>query len=361
MKKEISIINATILDKIDDYLCIDENDCELVFKLKIFKNEVKVSRFSFPDSWSEDIFAEDFKKFNFQNCYELLNTYFNQYNEELSKEQISNKEEFVYMQIEFHTIPEAKYKFGLKSQAHIFRFFLFYEDNKCSEFRMIFNSKPIFRKVECFACSLKIELDNLTTDEEKLEINYLEKVIYGICQKINIEIPKNIDVSKFENLIINTPDIKDFIELLQLVTRNLFDDSAYKKDAKRLQTFHKKGKDEMEMHEKFRTILADYYLVENEVCIQDSTYYSDWKFDPEDIELGISNMIGTEFTFAYPPETYSHDLFPYIQTELAKNNLELMNSDTFGDGYLFFVTNKNEVERILELSQAIGIKIDKLV
>ena len=143
MKKENSIINAIILDKIDDYLCIDENDCELVFKLKNFKNEVKVSRFSFPNSWSENVFAEDFKRFNFKNCYELLDTYFNQYNEELSKEQISDKAEFVYMQIEFHTIPEVKYKSHLNSQAHIFRFFLFYEDNKPSSFRMIFNSKPI--------------------------------------------------------------------------------------------------------------------------------------------------------------------------------------------------------------------------
>jgi hypothetical protein len=144
------------------------------------------------------------------------------------------------------------------------------------------------------------------------------------------------------------------------VTRFIFDDSAYKKDAKRLQNFHKKGKDEMEMHEKFRNILADYYLVENEVCIQDSTYYSDWKFDPEDIEVGITNMLETEFTFYYPPETYSHELFPYIQTELEKQNLSLMNLDTFGDSYLFFIANKNEVERILELSQIIGIKIEKI-
>jgi hypothetical protein len=36
-----------------------------------------------------------------------------------------------------------------------------------------------------------------------------------------------------------------------------------------------------------------------------------------------------------------------------------MDCDTFADIYLFFVANKNEVERILELSQTIGIKIEK--
>ena len=361
MKKENSIINATILDKIDDYLCIDENDCELVFKLKNFKNEVKVSRFSFPNSWSEAIFADDFKRFNFQNCYELLDTYFNQYNEELSKEQISNKEEFVYMQIEFHTIPEAKYKFGLKSQAHIFRFFLFYEDNKCSEFRMIFNSKPLFRFVECFASSLKIELDNLSTDEEKLEINYLEKVIYGICQKINIEIPKEIDTSKFEDSLIKTPDLENFIEFLVLSTRNSYDLSAFKKDAKRLQKLFEKGYDEYKYAEKFRKILSEYFLVENEVVVYDSFFNSDWKFDPEDLIAIVETITGNQFTFDYPIETYSHELFPYVQKALAKQDLELMSVDCHGDNYFFFIANKNEVNRILELSQIIDLKVDNLL
>ncbi len=356
-----SIINVAILDKIDDYLCIDENDFELVFKLKDFKNEVKVSRFSFPDSWSEDLFAEDFKRFNFQNCYELLDTYFNQYNEELSKEQVSNKEEFVYIQIEFHTIPEAKYKSHLNSQAHNFRFFLFYEDNKPSRFRMIFNSKPLFRFVECFASSLKIELNNLTTEEEKLEINYLEKVIYGICQKINIEIPKEIDVSKFEDNIIKAPDLENFIEFLVLSTRNSYDLSAFKKDAKRLQKLFEKRYDEYKYAEKFRKILSEYYLVEDEVVVYDSFFNSDWKFDPEDLIFVVETITGNQFSFDYPEDTFSHELFPYVQTALAKQNLELMSVDCHGDNYFFFIANKNEVNRILELSQSIGLATEKLL
>lgn len=354
-----SIINVTILDKIDDYLIDQDNNFEL--KLKNFKNDIKVSRLSFPNSWPEEVFAEDFKRFGFKSCYHLLNSYFSQYDEEVSSKQMKDREEYGYIEIEFYTIPEFKYKSYLNSQLHTFRVFLNYKNDKAINFRIIYNSDQYFRLVENFATSKRINLDNLETEEQKIGISYLEKVIYGICQKKNIEIPEAINVSKFEDSSINTPDLYHFIELIKLVTRNVFDDSDYKKDAKKLQNFHKKGKDEIEMHEKFRNILAENYFVENEICVQDSSYYSDWKFDPEDIELGITSILETEFTFDYPEETFAHELFPYIQTELAKQNLELMNIDTFGDSYLFFIANKNEVNSILDLSQSIGIKFEKLV
>ena len=87
---------------------------------------------------------------------------------------------------------------------------------------------------------------------------------------------------------------------------------------------------------------------------------SDWKFDPEDAEYFISEMIGEDLNFEYPEETYSHDLFPYIQSALEKRNLELMTYDTHGDNYLFFVANKNDVNRILELSELTKIEINQL-
>ena len=37
-----------------------------------------------------------------------------------------------------------------------------------------------------------------------------------------------------------------------------------------------------------------------------------------------------------------------------------MSFDTQGDNYLFFVTNKKDVSRILDLAQIIDVKIDKL-
>ena len=87
---------------------------------------------------------------------------------------------------------------------------------------------------------------------------------------------------------------------------------------------------------------------------------SDWKFDPEDAEYFISEMIGQDLNFAYPEETYSHNLFPYIQSALEKLDLELMTYDTHGDNYLFFVANKSDVGRILALSELTKIEVNQL-
>jgi hypothetical protein len=335
MKQEKSILNAALLEQIENHLY--ENGA-INLKLKSFLEQITVYCFSFPSSFDDAHSKRQLKNAKLKSFYELMNVFYKNVGiDQADLETIQEGEEYCYLQIEYFTKPSPELKSMFRYEKHSF---MITQTSDPEIFKMAYH-KGMF--VDCI----------------KFIMN--SKHLDGICNKINLEIPSEIDVSKFENLVINTPEIKDFIELLQLVTRNLFDDSEYKKDAKRLQTFHKKGKDEMEMHEKFRNILAEYYLTENDVCVQDSTFFSDWKFDPEDIELGISNILATDFTFSYPPETYSHDLFPYLQTELAKQNLELMNSDTFGDDYLFFVANKNEVNRILELSQAIGIKIDKLI
>lgn len=354
-----SIINATVLDKIDDYL-VDNYETALKLKLKGFKNEITVTRFSFPTSWPVEVFAEDFKKFGFKSSYDLLNTYFVQYDEELSEEQMNDLWEYEYIEIEFSSVPESKYKGLLNSQLNTYRFFLVYENDKLINFRLIYNSKPYFRVVENFDNSKRIDLGNLDTEQKKTAIENLEKIIFNICQKINVLIPNEIDISKFENLNVASPELGNFSSLLSLTTREGFATSAYNKDAKRLKKLFEKNYDEYKYSEKFRKILSEYYLEENDVVIYDSFYSSDWKFDPEDIEYGISQILGAEFTFSYPPETFAHNLFPYIQTELAKQNLELMNIDTFGDSYFFFIANKDEVDTIFELSQIIGIKIQKL-
>ncbi|RZJ55013.1 MAG: hypothetical protein EOO44_02920, partial [Flavobacterium sp.] len=91
-----------------------------------------------------------------------------------------------------------------------------------------------------------------------------------------------------------------------------------------------------------------------------NAWNSDWKFDPEDAEYFISEMIGQDLNFNYPEETYSHDLFPYIQSALEKHNLELLSYETYGDSYLFFVANKEDVGRILQLSELTKIEVVQL-
>ena len=229
MKNNSSIINTEILNKIHDYLVFDENKYSFKFKLKNFKNEVVVHLFSFPFSFPNESFKTDFKKFNFKNSYDLLNTYLNQYDEEITKEEIKNEEVFDYIEIRFDTIPEPKYKGLLNTQSHYFRFFLYFIDEKVTDFRLIYTASPYFSTVENFANSKRINLDNIEEETQKTGIDYLEKVFYGICQKLNFEISKEIDISKFEDLVVKTPDLDCFIKFLTLSTRSGYDVSAYKK------------------------------------------------------------------------------------------------------------------------------------
>ena len=321
MKNDSSIINTENLNKIYDYLVFDENKYSLKFKLKNFKNEVVVHLFSFPFSFPNESFKTDFKKFNFKNSYDLLNTYLNQYDEEITEEEIKNEEVFDYIEIGFDTIPEPKYKGLLNTQSHYFRFFLYFIDEKVTDFRLICTASPYFSTVENFANSKRINLDNIEEETQKTGIDYLEKVFYGICQKLNFEISKEIDTSKFENLIIKAPDLDSFINFLALSTQHNYADSSYKKDAKRLQKLFEKGYDEYKYSEKFRNILAEYYMTDdNDVILFDSFFNSDWKFDSGDAIAIVESITGNQFSFNYPEETYSHELFPYIQTALAEKN-----------------------------------------
>ncbi len=349
------ILNALLLTQIQDY--IYENGA-LTFKLKGFLEEIKVYCFSYPNSFDDANSKRQLKNAKLNSFYELMNVFYKKVGiDEVDLKTINEDDEFFYLHIDYFTKPSPEMASYFRHEKHNF---MITQTGNPEIFKATYHKGIYIDSIKFIIDSEYIDSENPQTEIHKEAVENLEKIIYGICKKANIQIPKDIDVSKFENLIIKTPEISDFEDLLQLITRNVFDDSAYKKDAKRLQTFQKKEKDEMQMHKKFRDILADYYVVEDEICVQDLSYYSDWKFNPEDIELGISNILAVDFTFAYPSETYSHDLFPYIQTELAKQNLELINCDTFGDSYLFFVVNKNEVDRVFELSQAIGIKFKKL-
>ncbi|MHC0442702.1 DUF6630 family protein [Flavobacterium sp. 3-210] len=53
-------------------------------------------------------------------------------------------------------------------------------------------------------------------------------------------------------------------------------------------------------------------------------------------------------------------MFSYIQSALEKRGLELMSYNTNGDNYLFFVDNKEDLDRILELSELTKIEVDQL-
>ncbi|PUU67534.1 hypothetical protein DBB36_23500, partial [Flavobacterium sp. WLB] len=196
-----------------------------------------------------------------------------------------------------------------------------------------------------------LDFNNPKNESQEIGVKNLKIVLQGICQYLNIEIPQSIELPSSENLIENEEvTIKTFEEFVKLVSRENIEDKELKKLSKKL--FKNYQKDSSEYH----TIVEGHFDFFENI----NAWNSDWKFDPEDAEYFISEMIGEDLNFEYPEETYSHDLFPYIQSALEKRGFELMSYNTNGDNYLFFVANKEDVGRILELSELTKIEIDKL-
>jgi hypothetical protein len=351
-----SIINCDILQLIENHA--HEHDG---FSLKLlgFSGEIYVNAYSFPSSFNYDEARSQLKQLKYKDSLHLLNATYRKLGiGELSKADLKNcvkkESEYWYLHINFDTPIPAELRKHYKSQPHNFMIFLTdRETDEGNGFRLMYSSNSFFNYTEEFDKAIYLDLDEIgaiENEDHKNAILQLESAIYGICKTLGIEIPQDLQSETLDRLILQPPTIAKFRTLLKLLTRGHLNDSEYQKEAKKLQTFHKKGVNEYKMHEKIRDILERYYMA----------YYSDWKFDPENIEYAISEILGEEFTFEYHENTYSHELFKYIQSELAKKALTLMNIETFGDSYLFVVASTTDVDLILEISQTIDLKVEKV-
>jgi hypothetical protein len=355
-KESRSIINHDILFQIENHVRENGN---LSLKLLGFADEVAVSGYSFPSSFDDDEARNHLKKLKYKNLLGLLNSAYKKMGiSSLSKKEfdkcIEAGSEYWYLHISFEIPVPLRSQVHLKVQPHNFMFFLTnYEEGKNTDFKMMYSSELFFNYSEGFDRAIYLDFENpeIAEDEKyQAAISDLETVIHCVCKKIDIEIPEDLRSTEFDQLIPQAPTFATFESLIDFMTCGNYDRSEYKKDAKKLQECYKKGIDVCDMHEETLTILGSYEMA----------YYSDWKFDPEDIEYGISGILGEEFRFEYPAETYSHNLFPYIQSELAKQELTLMNIDTFGDSYLFFVVKIATIDRLVAIAQTIDLKIERI-
>jgi hypothetical protein len=352
-----SILNSNILSQIENHVI--END-GLSLKLLGFTDEITVNTYAFPSSFDDDETQSQLKKLKYKSSVHLLNAAYRKLGiTELSKaaikQCIAGELEYWFLHISFGTPIDPELQNHYKTQTHNFMIFLGDPDpdDTAEEdgLRMLYTSQLIFNYLQEFDRAIYLDLDDSELDPKyQSAISQLESVIYGICRTIEIDIPQDLQSEAFDLLVIAPPTLETFKSLLKLLTRNKYKDKEYQKDAKKLQTFSKKVVNEFEMH----------YMVRDHLDRYDAVYYNDWKFDPEDIEDGFSTILDEEFTFEYPEETYSQDLFPYIHAELAKRELTMLNIDTAGDSYLFCIVNLADVESILELAQSIDLAVEKI-
>lgn len=346
-----SIISFDVIDPIYSHLHQESNSLE--FKVKGIHDTVTVNLYSFPSSLDHEEGKAEVKKAGFNNAYEVLNELYKKLNiGGLSEEAMQDDLQYDFIHIQFYSEPTAEEKkFFKHSIKNFVIFFCCTNSLEVNDFRMLYSGKHFFDYTKGLLESEVIDVNNPKNESQEIGIKDFKKVLQVICQYFSIEISADVELPSSENLLLDDKAaVEDFEEFVKLVSRNSIEESDLQKYAEKLfENFNDETKDYYETTE-------DHFSFFEEI----NTWHSDWKFDPEDAEYFISEMLGEDFKFDYPEETYSHDLFPYIQSELEKSNLELLTYETYGDSYLFFVVNKDEVERILELSDRTKIEVTQL-
>ncbi|MCR4030975.1 MULTISPECIES: hypothetical protein [Flavobacterium] len=346
-----SIISFDVIEPIYSYLYNQQSNIE--FKVKGIQENVIVNLFYFPGSLDHEEGNAEIKKAGFNNSYEVLNELYKKMNiATLSDENIKEGLEYDFIHIQFYSEPTAEEKkFFKRSIKNFVLFFCCTNSLEINDFKMLYSGRHFFDYTKGLLESELIDPNNPKNESEEIGIRDFKLVLQGISQYLNIEIPKTVGFPSVENLVAFEEVTENtFQEFIKLISRGSVEQKELKKQSKKL-------------FKNFNRPEEDYYdVVEEHFLLFESidAWNSDWKFDPEDAEYFISDLIGEDFTFDYPEETYSHDLFPYIQSALEKLNLELMSYNTNGDNYLFFVANKEDVGRILELSELTKIEIDQL-
>ncbi|MBE8727812.1 DUF6630 family protein [Flavobacterium hungaricum] len=346
-----SIISFDVIDPIYSYLYNEQGSFE--FKVKGIQENVTVNLFYFPGSFDHDEGHAEIKKAGFKNSYEVLNELYKKINiGPVPEENIQEGLEYDFIHIQFYSAPSAEVKKYFKRVLNNFIiFFCATNSLETNDFRILYSSTHFTDYTKGLLDTEYLDFTNPKNETQEIGIKDFKLVLQGICQYLNIEIPTTVALPSAENLIEEeTITEATFEEFIQLVSRGNIEEKELKKQSKKL--FKDFKKETKEYYDKVEGHFAFFETID--------AWNSDWKFDPEDAEYFISEMIGEDLNFEYPEETYSHDLFPYIQSALEKHDLELMTYDTYGDNYLFFVANKDDVGRILELSQLTKIEINQL-
>lgn len=347
-----SIVSFDVIDAIYSELYNGNNNFE--FKMKGIYDTISVSLYSFPSSFDHEEGRAEIKKSGFKNAYEVLNEVYKKINiGPVSEDQMLQELEYDYIHIQFYTDPTPEAKKYLKHILHNFIiFFCCTNSLETNDFKMVYNNSYFLDYTKGILETESIDFKEPKNDIQKLGFNQLERVLQGICEHLQIKLPESIGLPSQGNVLAKDVEVTQemFEEFINLVSRGSIDEKLVQKQSKKLLKNFKKG--HTEYHEIVQGHWAFFEIID--------AWNSDWKFDPEDAEAFISEMIGEDLNFNYPEETYSHDLFPYIQSALEKRDLELMSYDTHGDNYLFFVANKKDVARILELSELTKIEVDSL-
>ncbi|MCT3816279.1 hypothetical protein CMT92_00315 [Elizabethkingia anophelis] len=306
------------------------------------------------------------KKNGFSNFYELLNKVHEKAEIGLidTEEWLKNDGQYNLMQFNFRTDSSEEERSYFKSALHKFYvLFVIVGDGEEINAYRIFYKRGMDYSIAGLLNSIDIVDLNNPDSEIEPAVAELEKVLSAISQETGVEINKAI-TDKYPNARVSREiTLQDFKDVLDFA--NYWEIEDLEEKAQYLYEQNYRDKDELiaeleEKNEDWEYYDDGYFPLRFEIIHDDNYWYSDWKFDPEDIEGIIGAFLDERWNFNYPEETYSHDLFPYIQKALAERDLELMNMNTLGDSYGFFLVKKENVAPLLSLSAKMALGIEQL-
>lgn len=306
------------------------------------------------------------KNNGFSNFYELLNKVHEKAEIGLidTEEWLKNDGQYNLMQFNFRTDPSEEEQSYFKSALHKFYvLFVIVGDGEEINAYRIFYKRGMDYSIAGLLDSIDIVDLNNPDSEIEPAVAELEKVLAAMSLETGVEINKGI-TDKYPNARVSREiTLQDFKDVLGLA--NYWEIEDLEEKARYLYEQNYRDKDELiaeleEKDEDWEYYDDGYFPLRFEIIHEDNYWYSDWKFDPEDIEGIIESFLDERWNFNYPEETYSHDLFPYIQKALAERDLELMNMNTLGDSYGFFLVKKENVVPLLNLSAKMALGIEQL-
>lgn len=324
-----------------------------------FVNEAEMLWYGFPESYLNSELDETvLKNKGFNNFYELLNVVYEKSGLGLVDvaHDIEANAQYNFMVFNFYLPPNADEKKYFKSIKCSFYLFFVCEEGSdaVDSFRVLYSRGLDYTVGDLLAAKFLPDINN-PDPEDEVYVDGLAKLLAALSLKKGVQI--NEEILKKHPYALPTQDVSigDFTAILNHLNLNKSDNiddvAEYLYDNWQMDWSELLGDDRYD---------DGYFPLRFEFLNDDSSWYSDWKFDPEDMEEIVSHILGEEWSFEYPEDTYSQDLLPYVQKTLSQRSLELMHMDTLGDSYQFFIINKENVEVVLTVSDKLKLGIERL-
>lgn len=353
-------IDFKLINNIYQYLDTVKNPVLINVKDQIGKTEA--AWFYFPEYYKYSD-QETLKKNGFDNLFQILNKKYADANIntiDINKA-IAENQEYPIIEFSFDSEPVTDLeKLNYKKVTLYFYVILVSLDHSdvINDFRIFFTHTPSYYPIENFINAKFIQNINNPKENDLIYVKALERNLVALSQHLKLPISAKLQKKYTDSLLPGEATEQDFKRLMELINYNT---TGYDLDqtAKDLWTDYQSNWGDLNEEVDYPTM--NYFPKRFNVLFEENFWITDWKFDPEDADEFIADILDDDWDFEYPAETYSHNLFPYIQDALAKKNLELMDIDCEGDSYCFFVVQKKDVQEVLYLSRKLKIGLTKLM